>query len=283
MSEFTGRDATQKDESASQSSIDQEKEKRLDYDIAKAEAKLRQYQSNTPKQVFTNISLVGILVAIAVALTVFYTGAVAKNAQPFAKNPIVVISISVAFGLLTAGFLYLYRQINVSNAISSAQEELDDLKARKEILYRVAPSRGDSAEPLRQSPHQQGEQMPREAQIEDDDKVAKKIEKKAESEGEVDLPMMTRLSGQQKEQLQQAIVDAFDQEELKELLDFRLDLKLDHIAPGAGFDTVVFDVIQKAEREGWTADLLRAIAAKRPNRPDLRSLVARLLTVLEGG
>jgi len=94
---------------------------------------------------------------------------------------------------------------------------------------------------------------------------------------------MAKLTGPQAKQLQEAILDAFDREELKELLLLRLDKKLDRIAPGATLDATVLDVIQKAEREGWTADLLRAVAAERPSRKDLQSLVAELLTTLEGG
>lgn len=70
---------------------------------------------------------------------------------------------------------------------------------------------------------------------------------------------------------------------MEELLLFRLDQKLDRIAPDGPLGFVVLDVIKTAEREGWTADLLRAIAAERPSRKDLQSLVDELLMALEGG
>ena len=92
--------------------------------------------------------------------------------------------------------------------------------------------------------------------------------------------MMAKLTGQQAKQLQEAILSAFDRDEL-ELLLLPLDQSLDRMAPpSAALGTVVLDVIKAAEREGWTAELLRAIATALPNRKDLQALVAKLLTAM---
>ena len=63
---------------------------------------------------------------------------------------------------------------------------------------------------------------------------------------------------------------------LEELLLFHLDKYLNRIvAVGDNLPAIMLDVITLAEREGWTGDLLRAIAAERPNLPDLQTTVAR--------
>jgi hypothetical protein len=90
-----------------------------------------------------------------------------------------------------------------------------------------------------------------------------------------------KLSGEQIEQLQSAILGAFEADELRQFLLTHLDKYLSHISLSPNLKIVVLDVIAQAEREGWTDQLLRAVADERPNRPDIQALVTELLAVLE--
>jgi formylglycine-generating enzyme required for sulfatase activity len=93
---------------------------------------------------------------------------------------------------------------------------------------------------------------------------------------------MANLSGGQIETLQQTLLDAFDYAALEELLLFGLDRRLDQIAgQGHSLRAIVLDVITLAEREGWTANLLHAVAEARPNLPALQAVVRDLLSQAE--
>jgi energy-coupling factor transporter ATP-binding protein EcfA2 len=85
-----------------------------------------------------------------------------------------------------------------------------------------------------------------------------------------------KLSGEQIEQLQSAILGAFEADELRQFLLTHLDKYLSHISLGPNLKVVVLDVITQAEREGWTEDLLDAVADERPDRSDLQALCDRL-------
>jgi hypothetical protein len=63
----------------------------------------------------------------------------------------------------------------------------------------------------------------------------------------------------------EALIAAFSEEELEQTLLYRLDKRLDRLSGGGTIEKVVFDVIGKAEREGWTA---RLVVAAREERPD---------------
>jgi hypothetical protein len=86
------------------------------------------------------------------------------------------------------------------------------------------------------------------------------------------------------EQLQEAIKDAFTPGELEQLLLFKCSEKelADYRTDNDTYPSAILKVIQAAEREGWTADLLRAIAEERPLREDIQTLVAQLRTQVEG-
>jgi hypothetical protein len=92
---------------------------------------------------------------------------------------------------------------------------------------------------------------------------------------------VARLNGEQIAQLQDAILGAFTPDDLEQFLLTRLDRYLSHISMGGNLRTTVFDVITQAQREGWTPDLLHAVAAERPGLPDLQALVIALLAALE--
>src|SRR5512134_2354625 len=94
---------------------------------------------------------------------------------------------------------------------------------------------------------------------------------------------MAQLNGDQIGRLQRAILDAFSRDEIQQLALVHLDRDFSHAAPNATLDAAVLQLIQQAEREGWTMDLLRAVAAGRPLRKDLQLLVADLMRAVEAG
>lgn len=86
------------------------------------------------------------------------------------------------------------------------------------------------------------------------------------------------------EQLQEAIKDAFTPGELEQLLLFKCSEKelADYRTDNDTYPSAILKVIQAAEREGWTADLLSAIAEERPLREDIQILIAQLRAQVEG-
>lgn len=80
-----------------------------------------------------------------------------------------------------------------------------------------------------------------------------------------------RLFGAQREALQKALMSAlFNRDELEQFLLFRLEKNLEEIARPGALPKVMFDVIQMAEAEGWTDDLIRKAVAYRPGNPALK-------------
>jgi hypothetical protein len=75
-----------------------------------------------------------------------------------------------------------------------------------------------------------------------------------------------RLRGEQYRQFHEAVLDAYDDaDDLRQVLLFRLDKRLNRITnTNDSFDDVVFTVITKADTEGWSANLLAALRATRP-------------------
>jgi Effector-associated domain 1/Trypsin-like peptidase domain len=91
------------------------------------------------------------------------------------------------------------------------------------------------------------------------------------------MPGDSRLSGDQYRQFHEAVLDAYDGvDELTQVLLFCLGKRLNLIAnPNSSFDQIVFTVIRKADTEGWSANLLDALRATRPEN-------GRLLAFAQG-
>lgn len=90
------------------------------------------------------------------------------------------------------------------------------------------------------------------------------------------MTSFVKLSGSQKQRLQDGLLDRFAANSLQQLLSFRLDVNLSTIvAPGALADQV-FALIQTAEQEGWIADLLVAVSEARPGDPVFEKLKTEL-------
>ncbi|MDZ8083843.1 MAG: effector-associated domain EAD1-containing protein [Nostoc sp. DcaGUA01] len=86
------------------------------------------------------------------------------------------------------------------------------------------------------------------------------------------------LSGQQRKELQLALIDAFpNTASLEQMLAFELDKNLRAIAGEGSLQDIVFKLIQTANSQGWIEDLVRAACASNPGNPKLRDIARGLL------
>ena len=81
-----------------------------------------------------------------------------------------------------------------------------------------------------------------------------------------------RLSGAEFQHLQESLLDAYGHQSLAMMLQHRLGKRLEDLSLDRDLPSVVFRVITVAEDEGWTADLLSAARASRPDNARLLSL-----------
>ena len=86
------------------------------------------------------------------------------------------------------------------------------------------------------------------------------------------------LTGQQLRTLRNALVDAFNATSFEQMLRFELNKKLENIAGSGPLNSVTFKVIDAAEMEGWTLDLVRAARIANPGNASLHQ-VAEMLTL----
>jgi hypothetical protein len=87
---------------------------------------------------------------------------------------------------------------------------------------------------------------------------------------------MAQLSGAQVTQLQTALLDAFDQAELTQMVKVELGEDLESIAGNGPLATIVFALIQWAERHARLGDLVRGAHTQRPRNGALAALAAEL-------
>ena len=81
------------------------------------------------------------------------------------------------------------------------------------------------------------------------------------------------LSGSQRQQLQEALIDAFpDKASLERMLSFELNKNLDAIASGTSLSYVVFQLIKKAEAENWVEDLINGARRANPGNQKLKDV-----------
>ena len=82
------------------------------------------------------------------------------------------------------------------------------------------------------------------------------------------------LSGSQRQQLQDASIDAFpDKALLEQMLSFELDKNLDTIASEGNLSQKVFELIKKAEAENWVEDLINGARRANPGNQRLKDVV----------
>ncbi len=78
------------------------------------------------------------------------------------------------------------------------------------------------------------------------------------------------LTGEQYEKLVKALMSAFPlKSKLTQLLKFKLDKLLDIIVPDGSLQDIVFKLIEVAEAEGWTKDLVLAAREENPRNSEL--------------
>lgn len=73
-----------------------------------------------------------------------------------------------------------------------------------------------------------------------------------------------KLTGQQYQQLSEALRAAFPLRRLREMLRFKLEKELDDISLADDYQGIVFDLIRTAEAEGWTDRLILAARETNP-------------------
>ncbi|MBE8990044.1 effector-associated domain EAD1-containing protein [Nostoc sp. LEGE 12450] len=87
------------------------------------------------------------------------------------------------------------------------------------------------------------------------------------------------LSGQQRQELQLALIDAFpNTASLEQMLSFGLDKNLRAIAGEGSLQDIVFKLIQTANSQGWVEDLVRAAFDSNPGNPLLKAIAEELLS-----
>ncbi|MEB3219209.1 MAG: effector-associated domain EAD1-containing protein [Nostocales cyanobacterium 94392] len=85
------------------------------------------------------------------------------------------------------------------------------------------------------------------------------------------------LSGQQRKELQDALIDAFpNTSSLEQMLTFGLDKNLRAIAGEGSLKEIVFKLIQAANSQGWIKDLLSAATNSNSGNARLRSITQNL-------
>jgi Effector-associated domain 1 len=86
------------------------------------------------------------------------------------------------------------------------------------------------------------------------------------------------LTGQQRKQLNDAIVSAFPTKSaLEQMLSFKLNMSLNEIAGGDNLRDIVFKLIQTAEAEGWIEQFITAAHSENPGNTNLKDVVEALL------
>lgn len=94
--------------------------------------------------------------------------------------------------------------------------------------------------------------------------------------------MSAELTGKQYEAFWRALCDAYTQNMLERMLQFRLDKRLDRITAPGTFEDVVFELIGLAQREGWHLELLRAARESNPGHSGLMAVARQLGGAPEG-
>jgi Effector-associated domain 1 len=90
--------------------------------------------------------------------------------------------------------------------------------------------------------------------------------------------MDIHLNGQEKEALSNALASAFTTyDSLKRMVTFKLDKKLETIVGKGALNTVITDLIELAESEGWLQALVEGASAANPQNPQLIAFRASIV------
>ncbi len=83
---------------------------------------------------------------------------------------------------------------------------------------------------------------------------------------------MEDLEGSKRERIVEVIASAFNEDDFTRLLQFKLNLELDHIVASGAWKHRVFEVVEYAVQHGIIRDLISAVARERPKRKDVQEL-----------
>ncbi|GAB1538244.1 hypothetical protein NUACC21_09020 [Scytonema sp. NUACC21] len=87
------------------------------------------------------------------------------------------------------------------------------------------------------------------------------------------------LSGQQRKQLREALIDAFpDKSSLEQMLSDQFEKNLDAIAGGSSLKDIVFNLMKGADSQGWLLDLVRKAYEYNPENLRLKAIAEELLS-----
>lgn len=78
-----------------------------------------------------------------------------------------------------------------------------------------------------------------------------------------------RLDGKKARDLEHALLDAFDLDRFDQMLYHQMNYRRERLAIGNNMESIVFRVIQRAEDESWTTELLQAARSMSPTNPEL--------------
>ncbi len=87
---------------------------------------------------------------------------------------------------------------------------------------------------------------------------------------------ITRLSGPQFKQFHEALLAAFDQESLTQMVRLEMGVNISSVAGGSNFSAVAFNLIDWAQRTGRLGELIAAAARSNGDNPEIKAFVASL-------
>ncbi len=86
------------------------------------------------------------------------------------------------------------------------------------------------------------------------------------------------LSSNQAEQIQKALLDTFDEADLRQLVRYELDASLDVIAGGTDLEERTFNLVQWADQHGSVLKLVEGALDRNPDNPALQALAEEAKT-----
>ena len=86
------------------------------------------------------------------------------------------------------------------------------------------------------------------------------------------------LPNQQNHKIQSALIDAFpDRASLDRMVWYEFNKKLDEIAPETNLEAAIVKLIETAEAENWTKDLVAGALDSNPTNQSLKELAGDIL------
>ncbi|MHB8268821.1 effector-associated domain EAD1-containing protein [Bradyrhizobium sp.] len=91
------------------------------------------------------------------------------------------------------------------------------------------------------------------------------------------------LNGLQRRVLRESIMQSFGPNELEMFTSEELDQSIPELKMDMPFERVVFHLIERAQKEAWTDNLIKALQERRPHHPRIQNLISELrLLEIEG-